>query len=237
MKTVRTLVTLSLLGTCATAAAEVTSTVTATNDYDFRGISLSAKDPALQASIDYANESGFYVGAWASNTDFGDDVDADYEVDLYAGFTGGDEEGLGWSAGIVYYQWPGSEYPGGGDLDYAEIFAGLSAGMFSGKVWYSNDYSALDEPGYYVEGNVAIPLPADFTLNLHAGYSFGDYWTDINGDEPLDYSVGVGYTLSHFNFNLKYVDTESDVIVTDDVFNNEGRVILTVATTFPWGEG
>lgn len=237
MNKLRCYVALGLLGCTSGAFAQVSSTVTLTNDYDFRGISLSAEDPAVQASLDYAHDSGFYVGAWASNADFGPGTDVDYEVDLYAGFTGGEEDGLGWSAGIVYYMWPGGQYPEGSgfdDLDYPEIFAGLSYGMFSGKVWYSNDYSATDEDGYYFEGNVAVPLPANFTLNLHAGYSVGDYWKDINGDEPLDYSVGVGYTVGHFNLNLKYVDTESDVIIEDDVFNNEGRVIFTIATTFPW---
>lgn len=237
MNRLRYCVALGLLGCTSGAFAEVSSTVTLTNDYDFRGISLSAKDPAVQASLDYAHDSGFYVGTWASNADFGPGFDVDYEVDLYAGFTGGAEDGLGWSAGIVYYMWPGGQYPEGSgldDLDYPEIFAGLSYGMFSGKVWYSNDYSATDEDGYYFEGNVAVPLPANFTLNLHAGYSVGDYWKDINGDEPLDYSVGVGYTMGHFNLNLKYVDTESDVIIKDDAFNNEGRVIFTIATTFPW---
>ena len=41
------------------------------SDYDFRGFSQSAKDPALQGSADYAfGESGFSIGAWASNVDF-----------------------------------------------------------------------------------------------------------------------------------------------------------------------
>ena len=237
MNKLRCYLALGLLGCSSGAFAEVSSTVTLINDYDFRGISLSAKDPALQASVDYANDSGFNAGVWASNADFGPGYDVDYEVDLYAGFSGGAEDGLGWSAGIVYYMWPGGQYPastGFDDLDYPEIFAGLTYGMFSGKAWYSNDYSATDEDGYYFEGNVSVPLPANFTLNLHAGYSVGDYWKDVNGDEPLDYSVGVGYTTGHFNLNLKYVDTESDVITKSDAFNNEGRVIFSIATTFPW---
>ena len=69
---------------------------------------------------------------------------------------------------------------------------------------------------------------------LHAGLSTGDYWDDVNGDDVIDYSVGVGYEIGHFNLGLKWVDTETDVVVKDDVFNNEGRVIFTVATTFPW---
>ena len=40
-----------LLASGAVAHAEVTGTVTAVSDYDFRGISLSATDPALQGSI------------------------------------------------------------------------------------------------------------------------------------------------------------------------------------------
>jgi len=46
--------------------------------------------------------------------------------------------------------------------------------------------------------------------------------------------VGVGYEINHFNLSLKWVDTSSDVVIKDDVFNNEGRVIFSVATTFPW---
>jgi uncharacterized protein (TIGR02001 family) len=79
-----------------------------------------------------------------------------------------------------------------------------------------------------------LPLPENFSLLLHAGLSTGDYWDDVNGDDVIDYSVGVGYDLSHFAFKLRWVDTESDVVVKDDVFNNEGRVILSVETTFPW---
>ena len=60
-----------------------------------------------------------------------------------------------------------------------------------------------------------------------------DYWDEI-GDETIDYSLGVGYTINKFNLALKYVDTDTDAVVRDDVFNNEGRVIFTIATTFPW---
>ena len=61
MRQVRILATLGLLAAAAAAQAEVSSTWTLTNDYDFRGASQSAKDPAVQASIDWANESGWYA--------------------------------------------------------------------------------------------------------------------------------------------------------------------------------
>ncbi|HEY6642488.1 TorF family putative porin [Povalibacter sp.] len=211
-----------LLGV-GTAAAEISSTITATSDYDFRGFTQTDENPALQASIDWADDSGWYVGAWASNVDFGPG-DPNYEVDLYTGFSGGEEDGLGWDVGIVYYA-----YPQESDFNYPEIYGGLSYGMFSGKLWYSNDFGNTNDSAIYLEGNAAIPLPANFTLDLHAGYSDGDGVESAYGvSNYVDYSVGVSYTLNKFDLSLRYVDTDIDNADTDD------RVIFSVSTTLPW---
>ena len=234
---------MGLLGAATAANAGVTSTWTLTNDYDFRGNSQSAKDPAIQGSVDYAADSGWYVGGWASNVDFSP-LDVDYEVDLYSGFTGTSEAGLGYDVGIVYYA-----YPDESDLNYFEIYGSASYEWFKAKLWYSNAFggdaaeaAALDRVGddavsaWYLEGNATFPLPQNFSVLLHAGYSTGDYWDNAIGDDIIDYSFGVGYTVNKFNLALKYVDTDTDAVVTDDVFNNEGRVIFTIATTFPWAD-
>ncbi len=42
-------VTAALLGVAGAAQAQFSSTVTAVSDYDFRGVSLSAKDPASRS--------------------------------------------------------------------------------------------------------------------------------------------------------------------------------------------
>jgi uncharacterized protein (TIGR02001 family) len=238
MRHVRILAALGLLAATAGANAEVSSTWTLTNDYDFRGISQSAKDPAVQASLDFATESGWYVGAWASNVDFGDDSDIDYEVDLYTGFSGGDEEGLGWDVGLVYYA-----YPDDSDANYPEIYGKLNYNVFSGALFYSNDYVNSSESAMYVSGDVNVPLPSNFSILAHAGYSFGDFWDGEDGESSSDYidwAVGVGYTVSHFDLALKWVDTTLDEgdfgFSNNDVFNSEGRAIFTISTTFPWGE-
>jgi uncharacterized protein (TIGR02001 family) len=227
-----------LLASGAVAHAEVTGTVTAVSDYDFRGISLSATDPALQGSIDWAGESGFYLGAWASNIDYGDDVDGDVEIDLYAGFASETEAGLGWDVGLVYYTYPGAD-----DIsDYPEIYGALSYKWFELKQWYSNDLSGSDEDGFYTEGNASFELPAGFGLNLHLGYNYGDAFDSpdpaFKDSEYMDYAIGVAYTLSHFDLELKWVDNDMDndayFYTEDDPFNTEGRVIFSVSTTFPW---
>ena len=58
------------------------------------------------------------AAAWTSATD----TDPDYEVDVYAGFTGGAEDGFGWDVGIVYYTYRPEEDTG--SLDYPEVYFG-----------------------------------------------------------------------------------------------------------------
>ncbi|MFO0453205.1 MAG: TorF family putative porin [Pseudomonadota bacterium] len=222
----------SLLLASGLAHAQFSSTVTATNDYDFRGYSQSAKDPALQVSADYAFSNGFAIGAWASNVDFeGVDDSADIEVDLYANYTGEISETTSWTAGVVYDLYPGGDATG----EYPEFFVGLNTGPFALKQWFADDLYESGESAYYTEINATFELPQNFSLLAHAGYSHGDYWSDVNGDDVFDYSLGIGYTLGNFNLALKYTATD-DEDVTEDVFNNEGRVVFSVATTFPWGD-
>src|SRR5829696_3532061 len=151
------------------ANAEITGTVTVVSDYDFRGITQTAQDPALQGSIDYSHASGFYAGAWGSNVDFGDCCDENVEVDLYAGFRGG--ETITYDVGAIYYLYPGAE-----DIDFPEIYAGLGWNWLSGKIWYSNDFGNSGESALHYEANGAWELPANFGLTAHLGYSDGDYW-------------------------------------------------------------
>jgi uncharacterized protein (TIGR02001 family) len=245
MRNLRIVAALGLFAAAGAANAGVTATVTAVSDYDFRGITQSAQDPALQASVDYAHDSGWYIGEWASNVDFGDGSDIDKELDLYTGFSGSTGEGgLAWDAGLIYYT-----YPDDSDANYFEIYGSLAKDWFKGKLWYSNDFGGDltdgDTPAWYIEGNGTFPIgESGFSVLVHAGYSFGDYWDDLKdvgiGDKYFDFSVGAGYTYKNFNFALKYVDgsdlkeLDDTVLTPDDVFSTEPRIILSVATTFPW---
>lgn len=227
-----------LFGMAATASAgEFSGTVTAVSDYSFRAISLTASDPALQGSVDFAAANGFYAGTWASNIDYGSDTDGDIELDLYGGFAGETGGGLGWDAGIVWYTYPGSSssLTKSKINDYAEIYVSIAKGPIELKQWYAYDYVGADVETYYTEVNASFELPAAFGLNLHAGYNYGSGFGD---SEYIDYSVGFAYTLGNFSLELKYVDTDLDsgdgFYVTDDLFNTEGRAIFSVSTTFPW---
>ena len=46
---------------------DLASTISIVTDYRFRGISLSNRKPAVQASIDVSHRSGAYASLWGSN--------------------------------------------------------------------------------------------------------------------------------------------------------------------------
>ncbi len=230
MKSMKTLaLVIGLLGLSGVSQAQFSSTLTAVSDYDFRGFSQSAKDPALQASADYAfGETGFAIGAWASNVDF--DADGDIELDIYANYTGEINDTFSWTAGINYYTYPGSDDLG----DYPEFFVGLNAGDFSFKQWYADNLYDLDVEGMYTEGNNSYSINDAVSLGFHLGYAWGDAW---DAEELMDYSVQLNWAVNNFTIFGKFTGTDADETkVTDDVNNNEPRFLVGVTTTLPWGE-
>ncbi len=230
MKLTQGMAALVLLTSAAAAHAEFSGTVTATTDYDWRGVTQTAQNPALQGSLDYASDMGFHIGAWASNVDFGGG-DPNIEIDLYAGWGGG--ETFVWDTGIVYYT-----YAGESSFNFPEIYGSLGWEWITGKISYSWDFAGTSETAFYYEGNIDYPLPANFSLLGHLGYSDGDGIEAAYGqDNYMDWSAGLGYTWGHFDFALKWVDGEDLETLRDtphDISSTEARAIFTVSTTFPW---
>jgi uncharacterized protein (TIGR02001 family) len=236
---------IGLLALSGVSQAQFSSTWTAVSDYDFRGASQSAKDPALQGSADYAfGESGFSIGAWASNVEF-DGYDGDIELDLYANYVGTINDTFAWTAGLVRYMYPGSSET---DTElaigeYFEGYVGFNAGNFNAKQWYSNDFYESDFSAQYTEVNYTQPIGEKFSLAFHAGYSWGEYWDELgdfldeNG-EVVDYAVQGNYTAGNFTVFAKFTGTDASgaMKVETDSGNNEARILVGVMTTFPWGD-
>lgn len=229
MKLSKALAALALLAVTAAGHAEITGNAAIVSDYNWRGTTQTSQDPAFQAGLDYSHESGFYLGVWGSNVDFGGCCDENIEIDAYGGFRGGEE--LTYDVGVIYYGYPGAD-----SISYPEIYAGLGYKWVSGKIWYSWDFGNVDESAMYYEGNVNVPLPYDVTFGLHAGYSDGDYWGD---DDYFDYSVGLSKTFGNFTLGVKYVDG-SDYKpgndTEDDALSTDAQTIFSVSTAFPWGK-
>jgi len=239
MKSIKTLALVTgLMAISGVSQAQFSSTWTLVSDYDFRGFSQSGKDPAIQGSADYAfGDSGFAIGAWASNVDWG--VEDEIELDLYLNYTGKINDSFAWTTGATWY-----DYPDGDDLDgFFEVYVGFNAGNFSMKQWYADDYVALGESALYTEGNYTAPINEKVSLAFHVGYAWGDYWDALgdsvgtNGD-TFDFGVQLNVTAGHFTIFGKVTGTDSSgpLKIEGDIGNNEARGLIGVMTTFPWGD-
>jgi uncharacterized protein (TIGR02001 family) len=225
-----------LLAAGTTQAGGLTGSVSLLSDYDFRGVTQSARRPALQASLDWAAGNGIELGLWASNVDFGDCCGESVEVDLSGRWTRGDRE-QGWALDL-FGIWYG--YPGADDVDFPELSVGVAWRWVEARLWYSWDFGASGESATYVEANLAVPLPLELGLTAHAGHSDGGYWTDpaFGGRSYRDWSVGLERSFGPVALSVRWVDGSDCSAAVDgggDVLSCTARVVAGVSTTLPWG--
>lgn len=191
----------------------LTGNVGFVSDYRFRGMSQTWKKPAVQGGFDITHKSGFYAGVWGSNVSPNTYPDATVELDLYGGFNGSISavEGLGWTAGLYGYFYPGGDWskyrdatgakltPNGGKWNTYEANFGLSYNWLSAKasVTLGDWFGAESKTGWdggtsgttYLELNAAYPLPIwDLTLIGHVGH--------LNVAGKLDLNAPNGASLS-----------------------------------------
>jgi uncharacterized protein (TIGR02001 family) len=231
----RAMIASSLLVFAGAASAEVSITPTLTSDYDFRGISQTSRDPAFQLGLTYTGETGMYLGLWGSNVDFditpaiNDPFGPSTEVDVFAGYAGGDaEEGVGYDLGMIYYS-----YPNAGSGNFPEVYAGFSKKFFSAKIWYSWNFNASGDTSYYADTNLKLPSSEGFSLIGHLGYSGGEYWSQAGGQgKYMDWSAGFAYDVKGATMTFKYVDG-ADLKMNP---KNLGRFVFSISTTLSSGD-
>ncbi len=159
------------------------------SDYHFRGIQQT-ETASTSAGVDYAADSGFYVGAWTA------DVQDGLEVDIYGGYGVELESGITLDANFTTYQYTG-------DFDSAYNEVGLSAGygLFSvGYIQGKWDGIVGDEDA--TEGDyslITLGIEKDGWSALIGSYgkdSDGEYAEIAYGTEIGGFDVGVGLVIS-----------------------------------------
>jgi uncharacterized protein (TIGR02001 family) len=249
MYNVRILTALAFATAGGLAHAQLSSTITAVSDYEFRGVSLSDTDPALQGSLDYSFANGVAIGAWGSNLDYGAGYDGDFELDVYASFSRALSDSVSWSAGFTAYTYPASSARAATATQdalleiepYVEGYVDITAGSFHVAQWYAHDYSGLGVGAQYTEINYSHALPRGWSLDAHLGYSWGDYFEDdsLGGGELADYSVGATFAAGHFTLagKLTATDASGERKISNGPFTNDARFVLSIETTIPWSAG
>ena len=122
-------------------AGERSANASMTSNYIWRGLTQTENESAVQGGIDFASDSGFYVGTWASNVNYGAGDVYSYEHDVYAGFAF-DTGDISWDVGYLYYN-----YDSEAEFDFGEVYIGMGIGNFSAQYNVLADTEADEAPG------------------------------------------------------------------------------------------
>lgn len=207
-------------------AADVEGNVTLASDYSFRGQSQTGRAFAIQGGFDYAHESGFYVGTWASNVNFGAPDDGSpyttMELDLYAGFGGSFGESVSWDASIIRF-----EYPNEGDAsDYIEASFSVGFGDLSVGFNYSPEYLGDGgDPFIYPFAGYSLALADGYSLDVSIGQGIIDCEEEGTCGDHMDYSITLGTTISGVDLGISVVGTT----IEDAGPGDEARAILSLS--------
>ena len=238
---------LVLLG-IADAQAGTSGNVSLTSDYVFRGVSQTNQEPALQGGVEYAADSGFYIGSWGSSISWLSDlstsaapISSNLELDLYGGYRGKFSDAVSYDVGALYYWYPG-DYPAGfNSADTLEVYAGITVAA-SDKLSLGAKYSyaTTDLFGYVdSDGSGYLDLSANFavgkgwTIGAHAGKQW------IEGNEAFEYTdwkLGVTKAFDNgFSVGLAWTGTDADDALYTNPFGNkvaDDTVALTLTKAF-----
>jgi len=228
-------------------SVELTSTVA--GKYIWRGQNLS-DDPVFQPglNIGYGNMT---VGFWGNmdmsniNGNSGDMSELDYTLDYSDDFAFANMEWLGYSVGVLYYDFPGTTFK-----DTTEVYGGLSLAVpLNPSVTVYHDVDEAD--GSYVclaaehsiEKIVDLgPLPIGLDLGANLGWGSGSYdkyyWgTDQSKMQDLTFCVCFPTEIIGFDVSvsMNYVMLLSDDIRDMDTYGTASDfffAVFSVAKSF-----
>lgn len=220
-----------LLAASAMSSAAVTSTVKVASDYTFNGVTQTGDDPALQASLDYAADNGFYAGTWASNVDFGGSDDTNIEWDAYIGKYYQLNDKVGLDAGIAYYTYHGDS--ASDTYNYPEAYAKFAYNSSMGdselNFWYSWDYFGVGANHYIamIAHTVEVSPGHNIRVSFDRSVSSDENkWAWNDRDAYNHYRVEYMTNWQGYDFNLALEDTSMNVDAADT------RVVFSVSRTF-----
>ena len=191
------------------------ASVTLTSDYIWRGVSQTSNSPAIQGSIGASHETGFYLGAWASNVQFDSDPMSanSMELDLYAGFSRETDFGghlpfsFSYDIGWLAYIYPESS----SGSNFNEVYFGLGVSPVDNlnlSTYYFQDVGITNKFGNgYLDMSVDYTLPSwawGITVLAHGGR----YFKGDRGESYWDWKAGISKNIAGIDVELAYTDTD-----------------------------
>ncbi len=204
--------------------ADVSATVTTVSDYLFNGVSQTQEDPAIQGSLDWAGDSGWYAGSWGSTVDFSE---VDIEWDFYVGRFMQLTDNLSVDLGIAQYTYHGDG--GSSDFNYPEVYA--KWGYYNSEInfWYTWDYFGTGAGHYIVMFNQHFPVTDDFSIMAGVDFSQSmdsDKYVWEPGDKNyFHWQLTGNYSYGGFDMSLGVQGTDIDTY-------GDTTILFTIGRTF-----
>lgn len=204
------------------------------SDYMFRSISNSNNGPTVQGDMNWSHDNGFYVGIWASNTDFGGPGNS-MELDPYIGFAGTvPETELSFDIGYWSYNYPKSEF----DLDYAEVYLNLSYTWdkfsVSPSLWYADNYFGKDfldkKHALAYDITLAYELPCDLAASLQVGEQ--TFESSVDYLDFVYYNIGIDWSIGDYSLGLRWYDTDGVDPFLAATKLTDGRFVFGITRSF-----
>jgi uncharacterized protein (TIGR02001 family) len=198
--------------------------------------------------VEYAAESGAYIGSWGSSISWLSDlstsaapISSGLELDVYGGYRGKFSDAVGYDVGALYYWYPGDFPSGFNSADTLELYAGISVAA-TDKVSLGAKYShaTSDLFGYansdgsgYLDLTANVAVADGWSIGAHAGKQ----WIEGNAIfEYTDWKLGVTRSFENgFSVALAYSDTDADSALYTNAFGNRiagSALVLSVAKSF-----
>lgn len=190
------------------------------SEYEYRGISQTSEDPALQLNIDWAHKSGFYLGTFVTNIKWlkdtarsvGGNTRGRIEWDLFGGYKKEIAPDTTIDVGYLRYEYPRSkDFFNAPKVNTDEVYIGASWKWASVKASYAvSDLFGIpnSEGSSFLEANIAYPITETIVINGHVGHQY------VENNKFLGYTVyKLGLTADlgdGWNVGAYYKDTDAE---------------------------
>lgn len=155
---------------------DVTGYLTGTNNFMYRGVSLSSNSAAIQGQVELKLDSGFYTSLWGSNTVLGASIfeygGPGLEGNFRAGYRNNITKDLSFDVGYLRTFYPGTSFGGGNlNLDFNDFYGSLNYKGFSAGLSYSDDYFGETGTAVYTYASYKGPIIDKLSLIALVGHT------------------------------------------------------------------
>lgn len=185
-------------------AASLGGSAALTTDYVWRGTSQSQGDPAVQAGIRLAGESGWYGAVWGSSVEFAPETHASSELDFTVGWSVDVADDWTLDVNLTRYAYPATTI----DLDWNEL---IGTATWRDNYWlqaaWSDDALATGSSGTYAQIGARLPLGEQVRVEA----AVGRYWLeDAYGDDYAHAQLGAVWAFrAPFELRVTAHDTDA----------------------------